>query len=46
MKKKFFSKKSGKIVLAICSAILAFIFWFSVKYSQLGDIPIVWFNFG
>lgn len=46
MKKKFFSKKSGKIFLAICSVILAFIFWLSIKYNQLGDLPIVWFTFG
>lgn len=40
MKKKILGKKAGKIFFAICCIILAFIFWFVVKYNDLGGMPI------
>ena len=40
MKKKSFGKKLGKILFAICCIILAFAFWFIVKYNHLGGVAL------
>lgn len=48
MKKSNFSNAFGKIALVGVSIISAFIFWFMVKYSQVGDLGDLLhiFNFG
>lgn len=46
MKKKGLGKGAGKVILFVVSLILAFVFWFVVKYSQLGDFSLTLFNFG
>ena len=38
MKKKLFGEKTKKILFAICCIIFAFIFWFVIKYNQIGDL--------
>ncbi len=46
MKKKNFSGKARKIVLAISCLILAILFWFVVKFVQIGDLPLTSFIYG
>lgn len=46
MKKKLFSSKAGKFFLAVNCLILAILFWFVVKYIQIGELPIISFIFG
>ena len=46
MKNKIFGTKAGKIIFAVCCVILAFIFWFVIKYNQLSELPSELFLFG
>jgi hypothetical protein len=40
MKKIKLSKSAGKLIFFICCIILAFAFWFVVKYSHLAALPL------
>ena len=39
MKKNKLSKGAGKIILAIGCIIIAFVFWFIMKFNNLGGVP-------
>lgn len=46
MKKSFLGIKVKRILAAIGCLILAFLLWIAVRYGEIGDLPIVMFNFG
>ena len=45
MKKKLFSSKAGQFILVLNCLILAILFWFAVKYIQIGNLPVISFIF-
>lgn len=46
MKKKTLNPKVGKILLAIGCLLLAVVFWFAVKYGEMGSQPVSLFVLG
>ncbi len=46
MKKKGLGPKAGKILLAFGCLLLAFVFWFVIKYSETTGMPVSFFGLG
>lgn len=46
MKKKLFTGRGGKIMLAFNCLILAILFWLVVKYLDIGELPTISSLFG
>lgn len=44
MKKKGLSPAAGKILLAIGCLLLAFVFWFVIKYGEVAALPATAFG--
>ena len=45
MKKKLFGSKAGKFFLILNCLILAIVFWFAVKFIEIGGLPLISFIF-
>lgn len=46
MKKKLFTGRGGKILLAFNCLVLAILFWLVVRYMEIGELPTISSLFG